>query len=467
MVRTAERAGIAGETIEAVDLHEGFFCHTLLGGQLGLFEQAHGMLLRVDVFTGNLEIIVVVEAYAEFLSNLVGRLTTTEHGTGAFANADGIAHAIDAVAEQLFSLGEQLVVGHEASADIDDVDVADDFLRARNGFEILALGHNCSDNARMVGIRNGFQQHVRRHDGDAETTHAIGLHRKTALTGHGLDDGLDGGSSLHTLIGREVADVACAHGEHFLAQQRVFLVHHLLEHRGGIYARHVVVLEGGHEGNSSCSHDEQFCIHIGHVATDNILDGYATPLKQIPDGVVEQNSFLTVASQRLGDVEAAHTAILLLLFKEEELVGLHVELATDLGIVVDNEVVDAKGVELFATGQSRRPCADDGHRRLVDGQLGAVGRGLRVRLFMVLNLPDFLHPIDRRDANAADFSIDEHFAGSTLADAALKASVATVERAAMHGKSHLVKGCSDGFSALSAHDLSFILKFHEVGLWDV
>ena len=51
VLRAAERAGIAGEAKEAVQLHERFGLHALLGGQVGLFQNAHRMLLRINVLS--------------------------------------------------------------------------------------------------------------------------------------------------------------------------------------------------------------------------------------------------------------------------------------------------------------------------------------------------------------------------------------------------------------------------------
>ena len=68
---------------------------------------------------------------------------------------------------------------------------------------------------------------------------------------------------------------------------------------------------------------------------------------------------MVVASQCLGDVKTAHATELLLLLEEEELVGLHIELATDTAIVVNHQIADAEGIQLLAAGQTCRTGTDN------------------------------------------------------------------------------------------------------------
>ena len=48
-LRTAERAGVAGKTVEAIHLYKRLELHTLGSGQVGFVEDADWMLLRVDI----------------------------------------------------------------------------------------------------------------------------------------------------------------------------------------------------------------------------------------------------------------------------------------------------------------------------------------------------------------------------------------------------------------------------------
>ena len=119
---------------------------------------------------------------------------------GALADAYGVAHAVDVVAEEFLALGEQLAVGHQTGADVDDVDVVYDLLGAGYSLEVLALGYDGACDAGLVFVGDGAHQRVARHYGYAETAHTVGLHGEAAFAGHGLDDSLYGGSGLHALI---------------------------------------------------------------------------------------------------------------------------------------------------------------------------------------------------------------------------------------------------------------------------
>ena len=57
-------------------------------------------------------------------------MLTTQNGTGAFTDANGIAGPVGVAAEDLIALDKQLAVGDKSGADIDDVDVVDDLFGA-------------------------------------------------------------------------------------------------------------------------------------------------------------------------------------------------------------------------------------------------------------------------------------------------------------------------------------------------
>ena len=104
MLRATERAGVAGKAIEAVQLHKRLLRHALRRRQIGFLKNAYGVLLRVDILAGDVEILIVVEADAHRLGHFVSSLTTTEHRTRAFADADGIAHTEGVLSKHLATL---------------------------------------------------------------------------------------------------------------------------------------------------------------------------------------------------------------------------------------------------------------------------------------------------------------------------------------------------------------------------
>ena len=246
------------------------------------------------------------------------------------------------------------------------------------------------------------------------------------------------------------------------------MVHHLLEHGGGVYARYVVVLEGRHERHGTRGDHEMLGINVSYFASDDVLDGHTTAFQQIPNGGVQQDAFVVVAGKGFGDVETTHSAEFLLLLKEEKLVGLHVELTADVGVVIDHDIADAEGVELLAAGQSRRTSADDGNLGLVNFHLsGLLLLGFGKDVGFLVDAAHFLHAIDFGDADTAHDTVYEHLTGTALADAAVEASVAAVERVAVDGITGLVKGGGDGLAPLTFNGLAFIFELHKVFLRDV
>ena len=219
-LRAGERAGVAGKTVEAVG-HDERLLQTVAAGTVGLFEHAHGMLLGIRVILGHGEVVVVVEAHVQGLGDLHGGLFAAQDGTGAFAHAGSVADAVGVQPESDLALFEDEVVGLQTGTYINKVDVFDDLFRARHGLEVLAFGNHCADHAGVVLVGDGLEQRMGSDDGDAETAHAVGLHRESALVVHGLDDGHHFRTRLNRLIRSEVADIAGADGEDAFAEERV------------------------------------------------------------------------------------------------------------------------------------------------------------------------------------------------------------------------------------------------------
>ena len=270
---------------------------------------------------------------------------------------------------------------------------------------------------------------------------------------HGLHDGDDFRAGLRGLVGGEVADVAGTDGEDALAEEGVLHVHHLLDDGGGIDARQVVVLKYRHKRNRTSGHHQIFGIHVVDAAIFQILDGHAGTFEQIPNGGVEEDAAVVVAGQRLGDVETTHAAVQFLFLEEEELVGLHVELAAHALVVVDDDVADTLFVEHLAAGQSRRTGTDDDDLGLVN-LLGLLFRFGALREVVLGNLLHLLHTVHRGDAYSLDDAVHQHLAGTALADAALEGALASVDAVAVDGKTSLVQGCSNGVALVSRHLLS-------------
>ena len=241
----------------------------------------------------------------------------------------------------------------------------------------------------------------------------------------------------------------------------MLLVHHFLEHGGGIYAGDVIVLEGGHERHGACGDYEMVGVDIRHLLSLNILDANSFAFEQIPYRVVQQNTVVVVASKSLGNIEATHSAEFLFLLEEKELVGLHIELSTDMRIVVYYYVVDIEFIQLLAAGKSGGACSDDCHLSLVNLDF-AFFVSLGFGHIVLFQLTYFFHVVYQGDADASYLSIYEHLAGSAFSDSAFQASWTSVNAVTVDGVSGLMKsgGDSVAFSALNL--FTFIIKFHNL-----
>ena len=169
------------------------------------------MLLRVYVLAGDLEILVIVEPYSHVLSHLEGCLFASKHGAGTFTDTYGVANSISVHAKDILTLDKQLVVRYQTGADVDDIYALENLFCAFNGFEIIALGYDSSCYGCPFFVGYGFNQRISSHDGDAEAAYPVGLNRESTLSRHGFDDGLDVGTSLHSLIGCQITDIACTY----------------------------------------------------------------------------------------------------------------------------------------------------------------------------------------------------------------------------------------------------------------
>ena len=174
------------------------------------------MLLRVYILARNVQILVILEPDTHGLSHLVCHLASTQHGASTLANTNGIARAIGIQTKHLSALHQQLAVGYQTRADIDDIDAVNNLFGARDSLEIFALGNHRTRHSGIILIGYSPHQRIASHNRNTQSSHTVGLHRETSLARHGLNNGLDSSPSLHALIGGEVADVAGAYRQHSL-----------------------------------------------------------------------------------------------------------------------------------------------------------------------------------------------------------------------------------------------------------
>ena len=455
---TGEGAGIAGESVEAIgnDKRLG----AALSGLCRSVQNPDGLLLGVDVFPADFQVFRVVCPQAKVLHYLIRALSTAEHSGGTLPYPDGIADAMAASAKNLCPLSEEVLVREEAGADIDAVDSVDANLRSRYGLEILAFGDYCADNSGAIRIGNSLYKRVPGEYGDAQPANAVGLHWETALSGHGLDNGLYPCSGLHGLVRSQIADISGAHSEDILAQKGELRIHHALDNGGGVDARKVIVLEGGHERKSAGCDHKDIGIHKEDFSRRYILESQTLTFQDIPNHGVQEYAFRAVAGKGICNVKAAHSAVVAFLLKEEELVRLHAELAAYGRVCVNYKVVYTGFTEFLTYCKAGGTCANDCYSGFVDfaGLLLCHSERSR-RIFRrkrgLLNAPYLLDIVNLCYTDAVHTAVYQHFTGTALAYSAFHGTAAAFKTMMMDGKAGLMQGCGNCLSFLPCHGLSF------------
>ena len=177
---------------------------------------------------------------------------------------------------------------------------------------------------------------------------------------------------------------------------------------------------------------------------------------------------MALASQRLSNIKATHTAKLLLLLKEKELVGLHIELSANPSVVVNHDIIYAEGIQLLATCQASRTRTNDGHLCLIHLHLTRLlWAHIRYLAHTRFDVAHLLHAVHQRHTDAAHLAVDQHLARTALADAAVQTAVAPVEAVAVHRETSLMQGGCNRVTLASLHLLTIVNKLHHLALRDV
>ena len=260
------------------------------------------------------------------------------------------------------------------------------------------------------------------------------------------------------MVGCEIADIASAHGQHVFSQQGKLIVHHFLNYGCRVNARQVVIFKSRHEGNCACCDDHEFGIHVINFFGTDVFHCNAFAFEHIPNRTVEENAFMAVAGKCFGNIETTHSAEFLFLFEKEKLVRLHQKLSANLIVIVYHQVINTMFEEFFTTSKPCRSGANNGNCGFVN-----VDRGLGIALpdlrgIVVRNFAYFMNTINLGDANAANLSINQHFAGAAFANAAFKAALAVGKTMAVYRVTGLVQGGGNGESFFSGNGFSIELK---------
>ena len=169
-----------------------------------------------------------------------------------------------------------------------------------------------------------------------------------------------------------------------------------------------------------------------------------------------------VSGESPGDIESSHPAEAFLLLEEKELVGLHQELPSDLTVAVYDQAVHTLLKQFLADSQTCRTCTDNGHSRPVDLPffLSAVPFSDKHTLKTAVRTEpgDLAYPVHLSDTDTADPAVDEHLAGSALADTALHSTLAVLQTETVYRIPCLMQGGRHCLSLLSCYCSALKIK---------
>ena len=136
-VRTGKFAWIAGETIQAVDLNKRFSVEAFGCWMVRFLNYTVRVLLRIDIFLRNIQVLIVIYIFAHILKDLICNLVAAQYSAGSFADANGIARSVTVTAKNFVSLDNKLIIGNEPGADINNINITDYFLCPRYRFKVF------------------------------------------------------------------------------------------------------------------------------------------------------------------------------------------------------------------------------------------------------------------------------------------------------------------------------------------
>ena len=286
------------------------------------------------------------------------------------------------------------------------------------------------------------------HDRNAETAQTVSLYREAALVVHTLEYGLYLGTGLHELVAGEVTDITGTYCQDVLSQKGELRVHHLLDDSRGVYAGKVVILESRHERNRTGCDYQGAGLHIEGFTGLYVLDHQPSVFKDITYGRIQEYAAVILSGKVCGDIETTLVTESLLFLEEEEAVGLHQELTSDLCVGIHHDAVDSEFAESLTAGKSGRTGADDGHIRdiYLRSRLRELDPGIGI-VAACLDFSDFAHVIDLGHTDTLNFPVHKHLAGAALAYTAVHRTVAPVDTVAVHRKSCLMESRGYGLSS--------------------
>lgn len=198
-------------------------------------------------------------------------------------------------------------------------------------------------------------------------------------------------------------------------------------------------------------------IHIEYLLSCDIFYYQSVAFEDLPYHRIQDNATLVFSGKGLGDVESSHSAEFLLFFEEEELVGLHQELAAYLAVVVYYQVAYLLFVEFFPYCKPGGTCSDYCN----SGFVYLYFSFMFFLFFRKVGVGDALYIFDSVCLGYTDpphFPVYKHLTCPAFAYAAFQCAFSVVQTVFVNNESCLVKGCCYGEAFAALHFLSFKSK---------
>jgi hypothetical protein len=139
-------------------------------------------------------------------------------------------------------------------------------------------------------------------------------------------------------------------------------------------------------------------------------------------------------------------------------VSLHQELAANFVVIIYNYIINALFQEFFAASQSGWTSTNYGDCCFINiNRFFGVNRNSFGGIIM-RDFANIFNAINLGNANPADLTVNQHFAGTTFANSTFEAALAVRQTVAVYRETCLVQGCRNGKTFFAGYGNPFKLK---------
>ncbi len=138
--------------------------------------------------------------------------------------------------------------------------------------------------------------------------------------------------------------------------------------------------------------------------------------------------------------------------------GLHIELTSNSGIVVNDQIGDPGPVQFLPDGQSCGSCSNDRHNGFINGYGTRLRYGFFLRKEAVGDPSYLLYPVYFSDADPAHLTVNKHFTGTALPDTTGETPVSVFQAVLVDQQTGLMQSRGNRKTFLTIDCLTFKRK---------